>query len=161
MQFVACLTFQGFLAVQRLEEAVRDAENMLRMPKMNAAGAGAGVGLRGHAAEAQPGNAGSGAGIAPAAQGWVQVRGGKGNKTRRVPLNCEARQALKARLAERGEGTVSLLVRLTLSGVQRWLVDGGVDLPEVTALPGYGDPDSTRGYAAPGERNFGTRGWTF
>ncbi len=33
--------------------------------------------------------------------GWVTVKGGKGNKTRRVPLNGEARQALKAWLDER------------------------------------------------------------
>lgn len=33
--------------------------------------------------------------------GWVMVRGGKGNKTRRVPLNSEARQTLKAWLDER------------------------------------------------------------
>jgi len=33
--------------------------------------------------------------------GWVTVKGGKGNKTRRVPLNSEVRQALKAWLDER------------------------------------------------------------
>ncbi|WP_062158985.1 tyrosine-type recombinase/integrase [Bellilinea caldifistulae] len=33
--------------------------------------------------------------------GWLTVRGGKGNKTRRVPLNGEVRQALKAWLDER------------------------------------------------------------
>ncbi len=33
--------------------------------------------------------------------GWVVVRGGKGNKTRQVPLNSDARQALKAWLSER------------------------------------------------------------
>ncbi|GIV65469.1 MAG: tyrosine recombinase XerD [Bellilinea sp.] len=33
--------------------------------------------------------------------GWLTVKGGKGNKTRRVPLNGEARQALKAWLDER------------------------------------------------------------
>ncbi|WP_322510204.1 tyrosine-type recombinase/integrase [Anaerolinea sp.] len=33
--------------------------------------------------------------------GWMTVRGGKGNKTRRVPLNTEVRQALKAWLEER------------------------------------------------------------
>jgi len=36
--------------------------------------------------------------------GWLTVRGGKGNKTRRVPLNSEARQALKAWLDERPHG---------------------------------------------------------
>lgn len=38
-------------------------------------------------------------------KGWLTVRGGKGNKTRRVPLNAEARQALKAWLDARNEGT--------------------------------------------------------
>lgn len=33
--------------------------------------------------------------------GWLTVRGGKGNKTRLVPLNTEVRQALKAWLEER------------------------------------------------------------
>ena len=33
--------------------------------------------------------------------GWVTVKGGKGNKTRRVPLNTEVRRALKAWLDER------------------------------------------------------------
>lgn len=36
--------------------------------------------------------------------GWLTVRAGKGNKTRRVPLNGEVRQALKAWLDERPEG---------------------------------------------------------
>lgn len=33
--------------------------------------------------------------------GWVVVRGGKGNKTRQVPLNSDSRQALKNWLSER------------------------------------------------------------
>ncbi|MEW6179156.1 MAG: tyrosine-type recombinase/integrase [Chloroflexota bacterium] len=37
--------------------------------------------------------------------GWLTVRGGKGNKTRRVPLNGEVRQALKAWLDERPKVT--------------------------------------------------------
>ncbi|GAP09646.1 site-specific recombinase XerD [Bellilinea caldifistulae] len=36
--------------------------------------------------------------------GWLTVRGGKGNKTRHVPLNGEVRQALKAWLDERPQG---------------------------------------------------------
>ncbi len=36
--------------------------------------------------------------------GWVTVKGGKGNKSRRVPLNGEARQALKVWLEARPQG---------------------------------------------------------
>lgn len=36
--------------------------------------------------------------------GWLTVKGGKGNKTRRVPLNAEVRQALKAWLDKRPKG---------------------------------------------------------
>jgi len=109
--------------------------------------------------------------------GWVQVRGGKGNKDRRVPLNREAREALKAWLAERGEGASALFGGLTPSGVQRRLaeigrragvevhphalrhtfakrlVDGGVGLPEVAALLGHSSLNTTRVYVTPGERD--------
>lgn len=38
--------------------------------------------------------------------GWLLIHNSKGNKTRQVPLNSEARQALKAWLSERPQATV-------------------------------------------------------
>jgi integrase/recombinase XerC len=109
--------------------------------------------------------------------GWVQVRGGKGNKSRRVPLNREAREALKAWLGERGEAEGRLFVGLTPSGVHRRLgeigrragvevhphtlrhtfaknlVDGGIGLHEAAALLGHSSLNATRVYVTPGERD--------
>ena len=42
--------------------------------------------------------------------GWLTVRSGKGNKTRRVPLNSECRAALQAYLAVRPQGEQSTCV---------------------------------------------------
>lgn len=41
--------------------------------------------------------------------GWLTVRASKGNKTRRVPLNSEVRQALRAWLDERPKGEAQTL----------------------------------------------------
>lgn len=108
--------------------------------------------------------------------GWVVVRGGKGSKNRRVPLNAEARRALKAWLEER-EGGVGTVFDLTPSGAYRRLaemgrragvavhphtlrhtlaknlVDAGVGLHEVAALLGHSSLNTTRVYVTPGERD--------
>jgi integrase/recombinase XerC len=108
--------------------------------------------------------------------GWVIVRGGKGSKNRRVPLNAEARRALKAWLEER-EGGVGTVFDLTPSGAYRRLVilgrragvavhphtlrhtlaknlvDAGVGLHEVAALLGHSSLNTTRVYVTPGERD--------
>lgn len=48
--------------------------------------------------------------------GWLTVRAGKGNKTRRVPLNGEVRQALKAWLDERPKVVEEPALFLSRSG---------------------------------------------
>lgn len=48
--------------------------------------------------------------------GWVTIRSGKGNKTRRVPLNGEVRQALKAWLDERPKAEGEQALFLSRSG---------------------------------------------
>ena len=108
--------------------------------------------------------------------GWVVVRRGKGNKSRKVPLNAEARQALNAWLEVRGEGSGSMF-DLTPPGLYRRLlelgrragvavhphtlrhtlaknlVDAGVGLHEVAALLGHRSLNTTRVYVTPGERD--------
>ncbi|WP_322509421.1 tyrosine-type recombinase/integrase [Anaerolinea sp.] len=108
--------------------------------------------------------------------GWVVVRGGKGNKNRRVPLNAEVRRALRAWLDERGE-VMGSVFDLTPSGAYRRLaemgrragiavhphtlrhtlaknlVDAGVGLHEVAALLGHSSLNTTRVYVTPGERD--------
>lgn len=108
--------------------------------------------------------------------GWVQVRSGKGAKARKVPLNAEARRALKAWLEERG-GQPGRVFGMTVSAVQRRLaemgrragvevhphtlrhtlaknlVDAGVGLHEVAALLGHSSLNATRVYVTPGERD--------
>jgi len=107
--------------------------------------------------------------------GWVMVRG-KGNKTRRVPLNGEARKALKTWLEESRDEQGSVFA-LTPSGAYRRLVelgrragvevhphtlrhtlaknlvDAGVGLHEVAALLGHSSLNTTRVYVTPGERD--------
>ncbi|WP_322508211.1 tyrosine-type recombinase/integrase, partial [Anaerolinea sp.] len=107
--------------------------------------------------------------------GWVSVRGGKGGKSRKVPLNAEARKALRMWLDERGE--TGGLFDLTPSGAYRRLaelgrragvevhphtlrhtlaknlVDAGVGLHEVAALLGHSSLNTTRVYVTPGERD--------
>ncbi|BAJ64454.1 tyrosine-type recombinase/integrase [Anaerolinea thermophila] len=108
--------------------------------------------------------------------GWVVVRGGKGNKSRKVPLNVEVRRALNAWREERGDGEGSVF-DLTPSGAYRRLVemgrragvevhphtlrhtlaknlvDAGVGLHEVAALLGHSSLNTTRVYVTPGERD--------
>lgn len=108
--------------------------------------------------------------------GWVVVRRGKGNKERRVPLNAEVREALRAWLAEREE-QAGRLFGLTPStafrrlaelgrraGVEvhphtlrhtlaKNLVDAGVGLHEVAALLGHSSLNTTRVYVVPGQRD--------
>lgn len=108
--------------------------------------------------------------------GWVIVRSGKGSKNRRVPLNAEARRALKAWLEER-DGGLGAVFDLTPSGAYRRLaemgrragiavhphtlrhtlaknlVDAGVGLHEVAALLGHSSLNTTRVYVTPGERD--------
>lgn len=108
--------------------------------------------------------------------GWVMVRGGKGNKSRKVPLNAEARKALRVWLDERGEAAGGLF-DLTPSGAYRRLaelgrragvevhphalrhtlaknlVDAGVGLHEVAAVLGHSNLNTTRVYVTPGERD--------
>ena len=57
--------------------------------------------------------------------GWVTVRAGKGDKTRRVPLGAEARKALKAWLAVRRSAaqTSALFVSHTWRPLQPRAVD--------------------------------------
>ncbi len=109
--------------------------------------------------------------------GWVTVRSGKGGKERRVPLNREARGALKAWLSERGEAEGAVFAGLTPSGAQRRLadigrragvtvhphtlrhtfaknlVDGGTGLEQVAMLLGHSSLNTTRVYVVPGERD--------
>jgi len=108
--------------------------------------------------------------------GWVQVRSGKGAKARKVPLNAEARRALKAWLEARGDApgrlfgiTVSVLQRRLAeigrrAGVEvhphtlrhtmaKNLVDAGVGLHEVATLLGHSSLNATRVYITPGERD--------
>jgi integrase/recombinase XerC len=106
--------------------------------------------------------------------GWVVVRG-KGNKSRRVPLNAEARKALTAWQGEGGNS--GSVFGLTASGAYRRLaemgrragvevhphtlrhtlaknlVDGGAGLHEVAALLGHSSLNTTRVYVTPGERD--------
>ena len=108
--------------------------------------------------------------------GWVVVRGGKGDKSRKVPLNAEVRRALNAWLEERGDYEGSVF-DLTPSGAYRRLaemgrragvevhphtlrhtlaknlVDAGVGLHEVAALLGHSSLNTTRVYVTPGERD--------
>ncbi|MGB9801201.1 MAG: tyrosine-type recombinase/integrase [Thermanaerothrix sp.] len=107
--------------------------------------------------------------------GWVMVRG-KGNKMRRVPLNAEARKALKAWLEVRGEqggalfglsvrrmqGVLAALGRRAGVAVHphtlrhtlaKNMVDAGVGLHEVAALLGHSSLNTTRVYVTPGERD--------
>jgi integrase/recombinase XerC len=108
--------------------------------------------------------------------GWVVVRDGKGSKARRVPLNAEARRALKVWREERGS-EAGAVFDLTPSGAYRRLVvlgrragvavhphtlrhtlaknlvDAGVGLHEVAALLGHSSLNTTRVYVTPGERD--------
>lgn len=108
--------------------------------------------------------------------GWVTVRGGKGNRTRSVPLNAEARRALRA-WQDEGGGDTGSVFGLTPSGAYRRLaemgrragvevhphtlrhtlaknlVDAGVGLHEVAALLGHSSLNTTRVYVTPGERD--------
>jgi len=49
--------------------------------------------------------------------GWLAVRNGKGDKTRRVPLNSECRAALQAYLAERPQGERSTVRAANNGGI--------------------------------------------
>ncbi len=111
--------------------------------------------------------------------GWVTVRSGKGNKTRRVPLNGEVRQALKAWLDERPkvEDATLFLSRsgrpLTERDVQRMVaeyahtagvdatphtlrhtfatraIEKGVDIATLQALLGHSRLETTGRYLHP------------
>lgn len=109
--------------------------------------------------------------------GWLVVRSGKGAKERRVPLNREAREALKAWLEVRGEAEGAVFDGLTPSGAQRRLaemgrragveatphtlrhtfaknlVDSGVGLERVAMLLGHSSLNTTRVYVTPSERD--------
>ena len=116
-------------------------------------------------------------------KGRLLVRGGKGGKDRRLPLNATARAALEAWLKARGEGggeAVFLGQRgeaLTARAVERRLeeigrragidatphtlrhsfaknlVDAGVTLEKVAMLLGHERLDTTRRYITPGEED--------
>lgn len=111
--------------------------------------------------------------------GWLTVRVGKGNKTRRVPLNGEVRQSLKAWLEERvpGEAQTVFLSRngkpLSERDVQRMVaeyariagveatphtlrhtfatraVEKGVDIATLQALLGHSRLETTGRYLHP------------
>jgi integrase/recombinase XerC len=107
--------------------------------------------------------------------GWVTVRGGKGSKSRKVPLNAEARKALRMWLDERGD--TDSFFDLTPSGAYRRLaelgrragvevhphalrhtlaknlVEAGVGLHEVATILGHSSLNTTRVYVTPGERD--------
>ena len=115
--------------------------------------------------------------------GKVLVRRGKGNKQRVVPLNAEARKAVRQWLAVREEAGVKsdalwgMTEGLTARTVQRAvsrvaaearleasphvlrhtfaksLVDAGVSLDKVAQLLGHANLDTTRRYTIPGERD--------
>ncbi len=115
--------------------------------------------------------------------GKVLVRRGKGNKQRVVPLNAEARKAVRQWLAVREEAGVKsdalwgVAEGLTTRTVQRAvsrvaaearlkasphvlrhtfaksLVDAGVSLDKVAQLLGHANLDTTRRYTIPGERD--------
>jgi len=111
--------------------------------------------------------------------GWLIIRSGKGNKTRRVPLNSEARQALQAWLEERPQAQTQA-VFLSRSGrplserdVQRMVaeyartagvdasphtlrhtfatraVEKGVDIATLQALLGHSRLETTGRYLHP------------
>ncbi len=105
--------------------------------------------------------------------GWVQVRDGKGTRARQVPLNAEARRALRDWLEERGTDSGRLFGGLTPSGAYRRLatlgrragvkvhphtlrhtfaknlVDSGTGLERVAALLGHSNLNTTRAYITP------------
>lgn len=111
--------------------------------------------------------------------GQVLVRAGKGDKRRLVPLNAEARRALREWFAVRGESDSPFLFlgkggkKLTPSGVERRLreigrqagvevtphmlrhtfakslVEAGVSLEKVAALLGHDSLDTTKVYLTP------------
>jgi len=107
--------------------------------------------------------------------GWVQVRSGKGAKARKVPLNRQAREALRAWLEVRGHS--EKVFGVSVDAVQRRLaqigrragvevhphtlrhtlaknlVEAGVGLHEVAALLGHSSLNATRVYVTPGERD--------
>lgn len=112
--------------------------------------------------------------------GALQVRNGKGGKARRIPLNREARRALRSWLSVRPEGGGRLLTGkrgddLSASGFQRRLaaigkragvkttphilrhtfaknlIDAHVTLQEVADLLGHERLDTTRLYVTPSQ----------
>ncbi len=110
--------------------------------------------------------------------GWVQVRAGKGNRARRVPLNEAGRDAVRRWLEVRGRlVTGPKLFGMSPSGVHRRLaeigrragvavhahtlrhtmaknlVDAGVGLEKVATLLGHSNLNTTRIYISPGERD--------
>jgi len=115
--------------------------------------------------------------------GWVQVRQGKGGKSRRVPLNNQVRQALSAYLAERGQDKSDRLFLGQRGPMSEWgvhelvkkyayqarledvtahtlrhtfaknLVDAGVPLDQVATLLGHESLDTTRVYTKPSEKD--------
>jgi len=108
--------------------------------------------------------------------GWAWVRKGKGAKARKVPLNAEARHALRAWIEVRGDDR-GRLFGMSASAVQRRLaeigrraglrvsphmlrhtlaknlIDAGAGLPEVAAILGHSSLNATRVYVTPGERD--------
>lgn len=109
--------------------------------------------------------------------GWVQVSG-KGDKARRIPLNAEARHALRRWLDARGEGQGESLFGVSPAQFHRRLaalgrragvpavhphalrhtfaknlLDAGAGLHEAAALLGHSSLNATRVYIAPAERD--------
>lgn len=108
--------------------------------------------------------------------GRLVVRIGKGFKRREVPLNSEARRALRTWLDYRPEGLTTLFgikpraIQMIIHDLGRRaglelnahrlrhtcaknLLDAGVEMSVVAAILGHGDLNTTRRYTIPGEQD--------